>query len=74
MLRRDPRLGSIARVSCLRDNRAVRRLFLVFECYRNLCPAVATKARVAVSVSSMVGLSTVVPSGPVRSVPTIRIR
>ena len=50
------------------------RLFLVFGCYCDVCTAVPTKACVPVSVSSIVGSSTIAPSGPVRSVAKIRIR
>ena len=35
------------------------RFFLVFGCYRDVCPAVATKARFPVSISSIVGSSIV---------------
>ena len=50
------------------------RLVLVFGCYRDVCSPVATKARVPVSISPIVGSSTVVPSGQVRSVAMVWIR
>ena len=50
------------------------RFSLVSRRHRDVRSAVVTKARVPVSVSSVVGSSTVVPSGPVRSVATILIR
>ena len=50
------------------------RLFFVFGCYRDVCPTVATKTCITVPMSSLVGLSTVAPSGPLRSVATIWIR
>ena len=50
------------------------RLFLVSGCYRDVGPAVATKKRITVPISSIVGSSTVAPPGSVRSVATILIR